>query len=157
VPITVRLDPKVKAAIAGIDEHAWTAIEYTDAVYDESTRQWISRAEVAEIEFSAFSSRMAGERIPGRLIVRRIPDLNQTSGTGQATLFDVWRFHAFFTTTDLDTVTADKTHRAHAIIEQVHAPVARSRAKRHARSRSVIGVTDGAGDAAPPASTPDGR
>ena len=32
--------------------------------------------------------------------------------------------HAFFTTTDTevaDTVTADKVHRAHAIIEQVHA------------------------------------
>ena len=34
------------------------------------------------------------------------------------------RFHAFFTTTDhdaADTVAADKTHRGHAIIEQVHA------------------------------------
>ena len=56
-------------------------------------------------------------------MVRRIPDLNADSRTGQATLFDTWRFHAFFTTTDpiLDTVTADKTHRGHAIIEQVHA------------------------------------
>jgi hypothetical protein len=36
-------------------------------------------------------------------------------------LFDMWRFHAFFTTSTLDTVTADKTHRGHAIIEQVHA------------------------------------
>ena len=36
---------------------------------------------------------------------------------------DTWRFHAFFTTTDpdeCDTVTADKIHRGHAIIEQVH-------------------------------------
>ena len=36
----------------------------------------------------------------------------------------MWRFHAFFTTADpdvLDTVTADKIHRGHAIIEQVHA------------------------------------
>ena len=54
-------------------------------------------------------------------MVRRIPDLNPSSDHGQATLFDTWRFHAFFTTTDLDTVTADKTHRGHAIIEQVHA------------------------------------
>ena len=32
-------------------------------------------------------------------------------------------FHAFFTTADpaiLDTVAADKTHRGHAVIEQVH-------------------------------------
>ena len=39
-------------------------------------------------------------------------------------MFDTWRFHAFFTTTSVeqyDTVAADKTHRAHAIIENVHA------------------------------------
>jgi hypothetical protein len=36
-------------------------------------------------------------------------------------LFEVFRFHAFFTTTDLDTVTADKVHRQHAIIESVFA------------------------------------
>ena len=54
-------------------------------------------------------------------MVRRIPDLNHTATTGKQSLFDTWRFHAFFTTTDLDTVTADKTHRGHAIIEQVHA------------------------------------
>jgi hypothetical protein len=120
VSVTVRLDPKVKAAIADIDDDAWTAIEYTDALYDESSGQWISRAEVAEIAFTAFSSRKPGQQVPGRLVVRRIPDLNPT-GDGQATLFDTWRFHAFFTTTDTDTVTADKTHRGHAIIEQVHA------------------------------------
>jgi hypothetical protein len=126
VSITVRLDPKVKAAIADIPEDAWTAIEYTDAVYDENTHQWISRAEVAEIAFTAFSSRKAAEQIPGRLVVRRIPDLNPSHRDGQATLFDVWRFHAFFTTTDADTVTADKTHRGHAIIEQVHADLKNS-------------------------------
>ena len=76
VSITVRLDPKVKAAIADISDDGWTAIEYTDAVYDETTHQWISRAEVAEIPFTAFSSRKAAEQVPGRLVVRRIPDLN---------------------------------------------------------------------------------
>ena len=120
VSITVRLDTKVQAAIAAIAEDAWTPIEYTDAVYDETTGAWVSRAEVAEIDFTAFSSKKASKQVPGRLVVRRIPDLNPTS-EGQATLFDVWRFHAFFTTTELDTVTADKTHRGHAIIEQVHA------------------------------------
>lgn len=125
VSVTVRLDPKVKAAIADIGEDGWTAIDYTDAVYDESSGQWVSRAEVAEIEFTAFSSRKASQHVPGRLIVRRIPDLNPAPD-GQATLFDVWRFHAFFTTTDLDTVTADKTHRGHAIIEQVHSDLKNS-------------------------------
>jgi Transposase DDE domain group 1 len=50
--------------------------------------------------------------------------LNTHTDSGQDTLFDTWRFHAFFTTTsteDLDTVAADKTHRGHAIIEQVNA------------------------------------
>jgi hypothetical protein len=121
VSVTVRLDPKVKAAIDAIDDDAWTTIEYTDALYDETTQQWISRAEVAEIGFTAFSSRKAAEQVPGRLVVRRIPDLRPAPGQGQQTLFDTWRFHAFFTTTDLDTITADKTHRGHAVIEQVHA------------------------------------
>jgi len=58
--------------------------------------------------------------------VRRIPDTyaERNKAAGQGTLFDVWRSHAFFTSTDpdrLDTVAADKIHRHHAIIEQVHA------------------------------------
>ena len=124
VSVTVRLDPKVKAAIATIGEHAWTPIEYTDAVFDEASGTWVSRAEVAEVPFTAFTSKKATEQVTGRLVVRRIPDLNQKKAPGQGTLFDTWRFHAFFTTTDpadLDTVASDKTHRGHAIIEQVHA------------------------------------
>ena len=126
VSVTVRLDPKVKAAIATIGEHAWTPIEYTDAIFDEVSGTWVSRAEVAEVPFTAFSSKKATDRVPGRLVVRRIPDVNadKKKAAGQGTLFDTWRFHAFFTTTDpadLDTVAADKTHRGHAIIEQVHA------------------------------------
>jgi len=128
VSVTVRMTAKVKAAIAAIDETAWTPIEDTDAVYDEPSGRWISRAEVAEIDFTAFT-RLASERTPGRLVVRRIPDLNPQAGDGQSALFDTWRFHAFFTTTDpamLDTVTADKVHRGHAIIEQVHADLKNS-------------------------------
>jgi hypothetical protein len=121
VSITARLDPKVKAAIGAISADAWTPIEYTDAIFEETTGVWISRAEVAEIPFTAFGSKKKNEQVPGRLVVRRIPDLNPIGDTGQPTLFDTWRFHAFFTTSDLDTVTADKTHRHHAIIEQVHA------------------------------------
>ena len=126
VSVTARMTSPVKAAIAGIEEDAWTPIEYTDAVFDEQTGQWISRAEVAEVPFTAFATKPAGQRVPGRLVVRRIPDVNAAAkaAAGQDTLFDAWRFHAFFTTTnpeDVDTVTADKTHRAHAIIENVHA------------------------------------
>jgi hypothetical protein len=126
VSVTVRMDRRVKAAIAMIPEQAWTTIEYTDAVLDEASGRWISRAEVAEVDFVAFGAQPQREQVPGRLVVRRIPDFNADThrAAGQDTLFDLWRFHAFFTTTDpaiLDTVAADKTHRGHAIIEQVHA------------------------------------
>jgi hypothetical protein len=124
VSITVRMDAAVKRAIAGIAETAWTTIKYTDAIYDETTGSWISKAQVAEVPFTAFTSHKKADQIPGRLIVRRIPELNPQQSTGQETLFDTWRFHAFFTTTDpadLDTVTADQTHRRHAVIENVHA------------------------------------
>jgi hypothetical protein len=77
------------------------------------------------------TSRRIMSEVPGRLVVRRIPDLNtgKNKTAGQETLFDTWRFHAFFTTvTDesMDTVTADKTHRGHAIIEQVNADLKNS-------------------------------
>jgi hypothetical protein len=69
-----------------------------DAIRDESTGPWISKAEVAEVPFTAFRSRKKAERIDGRLVVRRIPDLNPTR-VEQPTLFDTYRHHAFFTTT----------------------------------------------------------
>src|SRR3954454_23410013 len=124
VSITVRMDPAVKRAIAAVAEDAWTTIKYTDAIYDETTGTWVSTAQVAEIPFTAFTSKRKTDQVPGRLIVRRIPDLNPKTSQGQQTLFDTWRFHAFFTATaaeELDTVAADQTHRRHAIIENVHA------------------------------------
>ena len=124
VSVTVRMDPAVKRAIASIPETAWETIEYTDAVFDETTSTWVSRAEVAETVFTAFTSRKKDEQITGRLVVRRIPELNRKASDGQPTLFETHRHHAFFTTVDaavLDTVWADKTHRKHAIIEQVNA------------------------------------
>lgn len=120
VSVTVRMDPHVKKAIAAIDDAAWQTIKYTDAVYDETTGTWVSSAEVAEVPFTAFTSKRKSQRIPGRLVVRRVPELNPKD-VDQPTLFDTHRFHAFFTTSDLDTVTADTTHRAHAVIEQVNA------------------------------------
>lgn len=125
VSITARMDPAVKRAIATIPDDAWETINYTDAIYDQNTNRWISSAEVAEVPFTAFMSRRKSERVPGRLVVRRIPELNNKN-LEHPTLFDIHRFHAFFTTSDLDTVTADKTHRGHAVIEQVHADLKNS-------------------------------
>jgi hypothetical protein len=121
VSVTVRQNATIRAAITAIPDHAWTTIEYPNAVLDEATGAWISRAEVAEIPFTAFASAKKSEHVPGRLVVRRIPDLNPPADPEQATLFEVFRFHAFFTTSDLPTIEADKVHRGHAIIEQVFA------------------------------------
>jgi hypothetical protein len=120
VSITTGLNSVIWAAIATIAGTAWTPIRYTNALYDDATQRWISVAEVAEIPFTAFASQKKAHHIPGR----RIPDLRPTQDQGQRELFDVWRFHAFFATTDPDeigTVDADQMHRRHAIIEQVHA------------------------------------
>jgi len=124
VSVTLRQDPAVRAAISKISDEAWTKINYPNAVFDEPSGTWISAAEVAEIGYTAFASQKKAHHTPGRLIVRRVPEANPNTAKGQGALFDIWRFHAFFTTTDpaiLDTVAADKTHRQHAIIEQVNA------------------------------------
>ncbi len=76
VSVTVRMTPNIKAAIASIADDAWTTIEYTDAIRDEDTGELISSAEVAEVGFTAFASGNKADRVPGRLVVRRIPDFN---------------------------------------------------------------------------------
>jgi len=131
VSVTVRMNAQIRAAITSIAHDAWTPIQYTNAVFDQNTGRWISNAEVAEVAFVAFAAQHKADHVPGRLVVRRIPDVNADKhrAAGQDTLFDTWRFHAFFTTADpelLDTVAADKTHRGHAIIEQVHADLKNS-------------------------------
>jgi hypothetical protein len=125
VSITARQDPAVKRAIGTIPDDGWTKIKYTDAIYDQDTDTWTSDAEVAEVPYIAFSSKPKKDRIEGRLVVRRIPELNKKK-LSQPTLFDTYRFHAFFTTSTLDTITADQVHRRHAIIEQVHADLKNS-------------------------------
>ena len=55
--ITARLNASVRAAIAAIDEDAWTPIHYPNAVWDDQAGGWISDAEVAETTYTAFTSR----------------------------------------------------------------------------------------------------
>lgn len=128
VSITARMTPNIQNAIATIPDTSWETIEYTDALFDEDTQTWISSAEVAEVPFIAFASKKAADQVPGRLVVRRIPELNKKN-IDQPGLFDLHRFHAVFTTADPDllgTVAADKTHRQHAVIEQVNADLKNS-------------------------------
>ena len=94
-------------------------IEYPNAVRDEETDELISAAEVAEIEFVAFTSRPKAEQVTCRLVVRRVKRLGEPDAGGQGELFTTWRHHAFITNTPLDAVTTDRYHRAHAIVEQV--------------------------------------
>lgn len=125
VSVTVRLDQKIKKTIAAIDETAWKKIKYKDAIFDETTGQWVSEAEVAEVPFTAFSSKKEEEQLTGRLVIRRVPEKNkQKLAAGQDTIFDTYRHHGFFTTISpeaLDTAAADRMHRGHAVIEQVNA------------------------------------
>jgi hypothetical protein len=116
--ITVQSNPSIQAAIATIDEQAWTPVRYPGAVWDEETGQWISEAEVAETGYTAFAA--SRHPITARLVVRRIREKNPAP-EGQEELFPSWRYHAFLTDTEQSTVDADLTHRAHAVIELVFA------------------------------------
>lgn len=113
--ITARQDPAVRKAIASIDEQAWTAIKYTNAIFDEASQQWISDADVAEVGYTAFS-RSKAKQVTARLIVRRVKDQNPAN---QSALFTAWRYHAVFTNSPLPMLAAEAAHRGHAIVEQV--------------------------------------
>ncbi len=114
--IVARLLPPVRQAITQIPASAWTPIKYPHALYDEASQGWVSTAEVAEIPYTAFASKAKAQRVTARLIVRRVPDLNPDN---QSELFTAYRHHAVFTNSPLPLLEAERTHRAHAIIEQV--------------------------------------
>ena len=118
--VTVNMDPKVAAAIAAIPEQAWTAIRYPRAIWDDQLRCWVSDAQVAETEYTAFTSRK-GKAITARLIVRRVRDQNKQAAAGQDELFPAWRHHAVFTDSPFELIQAEEQHRDHAIVEQVFA------------------------------------
>jgi Transposase DDE domain group 1 len=119
--ITARQDTAVKRAIAAISDDAWTTIRYPHAVFDDQLGQWVSDAEVAEVEFTAFASRGNNHAVTARLIVRRVRDQNPAHvvADAQGELFPAWRHHAVFTDSPLVMLQAEVDHRRHAIIEQV--------------------------------------
>ncbi|MGH3914969.1 MAG: IS1380 family transposase [Pseudonocardiaceae bacterium] len=126
VSLTTGSNPSVNAAIAQIPDTAWTPIHYPDAFVDTETGELISDAEVAEIGYTAFTSRPQHQQVSGRLIVRRVKRLNPTNAAGQEGLFDVWRHHAVFVTSRFEILQAEAQHRGHAIVEQVIADAAAS-------------------------------
>jgi hypothetical protein len=118
--VTARMDPAVKRAIASIPGDAWTPIRYPRAIWDDQLRAWVSDAEIAEAEYTAFASKK-GQAITARLIVRRVKDLNRKAGEGQGELFPVWRYHPVFTDSPFQLAQAEAQHRDHAVVEQVFA------------------------------------
>ena len=89
--ITVRQTKPIRAAIAGIDEDAWTPIAYPDG----------GVAQVAETRYKG-----------DRLIVRRTRLVG-----AQATLWPDWRHHALVTDRAGTAVALDADHRRHAVVE----------------------------------------
>jgi hypothetical protein len=118
--VTAKMDPKIKAAIAATPEDACIAIKYPNAVFDEQAGRWVSDAEIAEITYTAFTSKK-GRAATARLIVRRVKRLNPQAAVGQDELFATWRYHAIFTDSPFDLVQAESQHRGHAMMEQVNA------------------------------------
>jgi hypothetical protein len=116
--ITIRVDKKVKRTIEAIPDDAWVEIEYPQPVWDDEQQRFVSRAQIAEIRYTAFEK--TPDEVTARLIVRRIPDLNKTTAA-QGELFPVWRYHAAFTDSPFVLVQAEQHHRGHAVIEQVFA------------------------------------
>jgi hypothetical protein len=123
--VTMRSDPKNRRAIAAIPAQAWVAIRYPNAVYDGQLQMWYSGAEVAEVPYTAFTSKKA-HTTAGRMIVRRVRRLNPRAAEGQHVLPGMpdevtYRYHAVFTSNPHPMLDAEAEHRDHAVFEQIFA------------------------------------
>lgn len=82
--VTARMNPAVARAISGIADSACTPIHYPNVVYDDGEGWLISDAEVAEIPYTAFTSRRRDQHVTARLIERRVRRLNPASPRSRA-------------------------------------------------------------------------
>jgi hypothetical protein len=121
--VTAPVSAAIRAAITAIPEDAWTAIEYPQAIWDDQLGCWVSDAEVAQVQYTAFTSKKKALHVTARLIVRRVRDKG-TATPGQGELFPAWRYHAVFTDSPYELIQAEEQHRGHAIIEQLLADLA---------------------------------
>ncbi len=119
VSLTTGSNPSVNAAISTIGQDNWRAIHYPQAFVGQDTGELISDAEVAATSYTAFTSRPKVQQVAGELIVRRVTRRNPNTAPGQQGLFDIWRYHAVFVTSDWEMLQAESFHRGHAIVEQV--------------------------------------
>ena len=80
--VTARMTATVTAAITTIPTGAWETIKYPHAVFDDVEQRWVSDAEVAEVDFVAFTGRRKAEHVSCRLIVRRVKRLQPATSDG---------------------------------------------------------------------------
>jgi hypothetical protein len=118
--VTAPMNASIRAAIAAIPETAWIPIRYPRSIWDDQLGAWVSDAEVAETQYTAFAAKK-GQAVTARLVVRRVRDLNKKAAAGQDELFVIWRHHAVFTDSPFELVQAEGQHRDHAVVEQVFA------------------------------------
>jgi hypothetical protein len=110
--ITVRQTKTVTAAIAAIDEAAWTDIDYPDG----------GVAQVAKTTLG-----------PDRLVVRRTRLVGP-----QATLWPDWCYHAFVTNRQGNAIQLDADHRRHASCELAIRDLKHGAGLRHCPSGSFL-------------------
>lgn len=91
--MTVRSNVAINAAIAAIPDSSWADSDYTDNG---------GAAQVAECPYNGL-----------RLVVRR----TRLAEDLQPALFPTWRHNAFLTDLAADTVSVDRFHRHHALVE----------------------------------------
>lgn len=114
--LTVRMNPALRAAIAGIPDDGWTPIPYwsTDGTFGHHPDGTpVSGADVAEVPYTAFAG--TADAVDVRLVVRRV---RPTPGS-QLALVEVFDHHAFITDRAGELLTVEAEHRDHAVVEQV--------------------------------------
>jgi hypothetical protein len=119
--ITMPQRKPIQAAITAIDDAAWTPLTHAHPVHDEDTTADTTTADIAETSYTAFTNPTTspGQRTTGRLIVHRTPIPTHAN---QGQLITVYRYHAFFTNSPEDLITAHTQHHARAgSIEHVFA------------------------------------
>jgi Transposase DDE domain group 1 len=115
--LSTGINPSITTVIGGIPEADWVDIVYPHPIEDPDTGQLISKAQVAEIGYTAFVGRRKRLQVTARLIVRRVRRENTETAQGQGELFAVYRYHPLFTDNPAPLVDAERTHRQHSIIE----------------------------------------